>query len=208
VGIETFGVKLIKDKIEDADILCLGFPDIITTQLPYKNPTIRERQEQHGGGYCIDTNEFFERLGARSVRYIDVNCFHGVEEIIDLNYPHDLGQYDLIIDPGTLEHCFNIGQAWMNAANAVRKGGYIYHNNPITMVNHGFWSFNPTGYHDFYTQNGFECEMYIQHEKNVYNATGDIIRRNFESETMSQVIAQRLNIQPLIYPTQSKYLSK
>ena len=206
MGIDTFGVRLISDKIEDADVLCLGYPDIITTQLPYSNPKIRERQGQHGGGTCIDTDEFFERLGAKSVRYIDVNCFHGVEEIIDLNYPHDLGQYDLIIDPGTLEHCFNVGQAWFNAANAVREGGYIYHNNPITMVNHGFWGFNPTGYHDFYTQNGFSCEMYVQSGKNVYNATGDVIRRHFEPETLSQVIAQRISKQPLIYPTQTKYL--
>jgi len=206
MGINTNGLKLISGRIKGADVLCLGYPDLITTEVPYPNPKIRDRLEQHGGFKCLDTDEFFEKMGAKSVRYIDVKSFHGKEDVIDLNYPVDLGKYDLVIDPGTLEHCWNVGQAWLNSANAVCDGGYIYHNNPVTMLNHGFWNFSPTVYHDFYTQNGFDCEMYLESDGELFQATGFVKRFKLDSESQSQVLAKRINYQPIKFPTQTKYL--
>ena len=71
--------------------------------------------------------------------------------------PADLHQrFDLLIDTGTLEHCFNVGQAFKNTCEAMRQGGLIVHGAPLNRFNHGFWSFNPTLYHDFLGDNGFQ----------------------------------------------------
>jgi hypothetical protein len=206
MGININGLKLIANKIKGADILSLGYPDLVTSEVPYENPTFRNRLQQHGGDRCVDTDEFFEKMGAKSIRYIDVQSFHGKEDIVDLNFPHDLGKYDLVLDPGTLEHCWNVGQAWLNAVNAVRVGGHIYHNNPVTMLNHGFWNFSPTVYHDLYTQNGFDCEMYLETDSELFLATGFVKRFKFAGESMSQVIAKRNSDEPIKFPTQTKYL--
>ena len=108
--------------------------------------------------HVVETKSLFAALGLQ-LDCIDVRAPRGVERIVDLNapLPNDLvGSYRLVIDPGTIEHCFNIGQAMLNAARAMAVGGYIVHVNPLSMFNHGFYNLNPTFYYDFYGQNGFE----------------------------------------------------
>ena len=72
---------------------------------------------------------------------------------MDLNLPapeNMCGRFDIIIDPGTLEHCFNIAQAFDNIDRMLRVGGVVYHQNAIAFPNHGLWSISPTAYFDFY----------------------------------------------------------
>src|SRR5262249_47687683 len=64
------------------------------------------------------------------------------------------GKYDMLYDGGTMEHCFNVGQVMRNIHAMVKPGGFIVHLNPCNYFNHGFFNFNPTFYHDFYTQSG------------------------------------------------------
>ena len=66
-----------------------------------------------------------------------------------------------MIDAGTIEHCFNIAQAILNAAQAVAPGGHVFHAPPMTMLNHGFYNLNPTLFHDFYGQNGWTVERLV-----------------------------------------------
>ena len=206
MGITAIGVSMISPHIKGADVLCLGYPDIFPRTLPY-TPKIISRLERHGGGQCVDTEEFFEKMGAKSVRYIDIDDFYGKEDIVDLNHPQALGEYDLIIDPGTLEHCFNVGQAWKNIIEAVRLNGYIYHNNPVSMINHGFWNFSPTVYHDVYTQNGFECSFVLQQNGDPFSIDEVTKRLKVEPESQSQVLAKRTTMQQFKYPIQDKYLT-
>jgi hypothetical protein len=55
-----------------------------------------------------------------------------------------------VLDCGTTEHCFNVGQAIINAAHAVKPGGAIFHCFPMCVMNHGFWNASPTAFKDFY----------------------------------------------------------
>lgn len=89
---------------------------------------------------------------------VDLVAHHGSERIADLSTPQSLGEYDLVLDCGTLEHCSNIAQAFINAASAVRVGGHIIHELPINMVNHGYWNVCPVWFQDFYGGNGFLIE--------------------------------------------------
>ena len=90
---------------------------------------------------------------------IDIVSARGNERIVDLNMPLPDNlrlRFDLVIDTGTCEHCFNVAQAFMNSCQALAIGGYLVHAAPINKCNHGFWNFCPGVYPDFLGDNGFE----------------------------------------------------
>lgn len=109
-------------------------------------------------GDILETTAVFKALGIEPT-YFDITEIRAAEIIIDLNEPIPgtlCGQFSLAIDTGTLEHCFNVGVAFKSMCSMVKKDGVVITAAPMTMMNHGFWSFSPTTYHDFFTQNGFK----------------------------------------------------
>ena len=97
-------------------------------------------------------------LTGSTLASVDLFGHEGMEWIADLSLPHDFGPYDVVLDPGTIEHCSNPAQAFINAASAVRSGGVIIHESPVTMVNHGYWNLCPSWFEDFYGHNRFKIE--------------------------------------------------
>jgi hypothetical protein len=168
----------------------------------------------NGGSSVIDGDALFRALGFEP-HYIDIAVIRGGEIVQDLNEPlaPDLvGAFEVVIDSGTLEHCFNIGQAVANVAAALRVGGVVHHGNPMVMINHGFYNFSPAFYHDFYRANGFQMlEMYMVEqppgEVRVTRVDG-VKRLKFPDpgEKIIQVIARKVEDKPRVWPTQTKYL--
>lgn len=162
---------------------------------------------------AIETDSLYRALGFQT-DYLDVERVRGGEIIHDLNEPlpdHMVGAYDVVIDSGTLEHCFNVGQAMKNVASAVRVGGIVNHGNPMVMINHGFYNFSPQFYYEFYIANGFKIiDMFaIQ----VDGAQTSMVRLNGvaryrlkgESDWTIQVLARKEVSKELVWPTQTKY---
>lgn len=194
-------------------VLSLGYPDLLATAgeietlFGYKPTKFTNANEWHKTKAPLpESMELFDHLGVK-VKIVDFTADHGIETIADLNHPQDFGVFDLVIDPGTLEHCFNIGQAFMTAANAVKEGGAICHLSPMSMLNHGFYNLNPTLFYDFYTQNGWEVRDF-----KVLPFRGPRVevsdRFDMHSEYLMRVIAFRTNSSSLKYPVQTKYLKK
>lgn len=114
---------------------------------------------------------FNEFLGARSVQSLDVSNYEGSELIHDLNQPigpNLHGQFDAIIDGGSLEHIFNFPVAIANCMQMVRPGGRLF---LFTMANnhagHGFYQFSPELFYRVLSpENGFQVEELIleQHD--------------------------------------------
>ncbi len=110
----------------------------------------------------IDDRSFFTALGFESVESLDASAFEKAEIIWDLNQPipekyHS--SYDLIYDGGTLEHVFHTPIALENIFHLLKPGGRIIHHSPANnYVDHGFYSFSPTLFYDYYTANGFDIE--------------------------------------------------
>lgn len=105
-----------------------------------------------------DTADLFAKLGM-DLTIFDFKQHTGQELVVDLNVPVEekhLGAYHVIVDGGTLEHCFNVFQAMKNLSSMLAVGGCVFHGNPMCMPNHGFYSFSPTFYYDYYEHNGFE----------------------------------------------------
>jgi hypothetical protein len=156
----------------------------------------------------------FKELGY-SLEVIDIHASRGVEKVVDLNQPVDYwqGLYDLVIDPGTIEHCFNVAQAAMNLASMVKVGGYIIHSLPMSTFNHGFYNINPTWVHSFYGQNGFKVEKALAYTKAIKGQGASIFEPpahqrfvDCPNDVTMLVVAKRITNQKLAYPTQQKYL--
>ncbi|MCW0232718.1 MAG: hypothetical protein OJJ21_03875 [Ferrovibrio sp.] len=159
-----------------------------------------------------DSLALFDRLGVDLV-VADIAALHGSERIVDLNQPlpDDLARrFDLVIDPGTCEHCFNVGMAFRNVCESVRLGGYLVHTAPLTFINHGFWNFSPTIYPDYFEANGFAL-----HHLGGHAPTADGLLAPFAVDPFRRfdpplrgvlyVVAERTGTQAPVWPVQRKY---
>jgi SAM-dependent methyltransferase len=200
--------------LRDAKILSLGYPDLLVSKDQLKKmfgvdtTKFTNGGEWHGIGEPLpDTAEFFESLNS-TFECVDIYQETGLEKVLDLNYAHDLGSFDVVIDSGTIEHCFNIGQAIINAAKAVKVGGVILHTPPMSMMNHGFYNVCPTLLHDFYTQNEWQID-----QMKAVNCKGlvpfeSVKRFSLQPEVSIYCLVKRVKDGELKYPTQTKYLEK
>jgi SAM-dependent methyltransferase len=113
----------------------------------------------------------FSSIGL-SVSSVDDSDFEGADIIHDLNAPglaDKAGQFDLIIDGGTIEHVFHLPNALQNVCESARVGGIVYHASPVNnYVDHGFYQLSPTLFYDFYTANDWEIlqAQLLRHGKN------------------------------------------
>jgi hypothetical protein len=201
------------DIVESRDDLCTLFGEGIRDHL-VNRPDASAVRARHGlgAGDIVDTRSLFAALGMR-LDCVDVQTGFGVDRVVDLNdkLPSDLvGRYSMVIDPGTIEHCFNIGQAMMNAAQALAVGGFVVHVNPLSMFNHGFYNLNPTFYHDFYGDNGFHI-LFMNglaplQKADAFFDVAPVQRFNGVPEnSVMIVIARRIALRELAWPVQGKY---
>jgi SAM-dependent methyltransferase len=113
----------------------------------------------------ISDETFLKAIGFTEVSSIDFSDFEQADILVDLNreIPLELHhRFDVIIDGGTLEHLFHLPQALKNLYSMLRPGGRIIHLNPAgNYIDHGFFTFSPTFFWDFYTANGYEVERAI-----------------------------------------------
>jgi SAM-dependent methyltransferase len=137
--------------------LALGVPDIGATLDDLKlmfGPELTE----------ASYHALMKQLGFGQVMSLDVSSYEGCELVQDLNRPLTIrtGKFDLIVDNGTIEHCFCAAQAFFNVKRLCALGGVVFHNNPANWFGHGFWNFSPCVYFDFYRANGFDVHVYLR----------------------------------------------
>lgn len=148
-------------------------------------------------------------LKGSTLTVVDVISHKGIEIIADLNEPHDFGEFELVLDPGTFEHCANVAQALKTAMESVKVGGHIVHTCPMTMVNHGFWNYCPELFLRLYAANGFEmvhCGVY-SHPAHQPVGMRDPFRRNVSipPETWALVVGKRTHKTQWKWPRQGIY---
>lgn len=231
MALPFYALEQIKNLIplKSGKICTISYHDIIASpeqigkfySIPVKDLPIRTdsvdiinwHKAWHITDKIVDTKGLFELLGFE-FEAVDIVQARGIEQYCDLNYPLEekfKQKYDLIIE-NCIEHCFNVGQAFMNTAEMVKEGGYIYHLNPCVMVNHSFWNISPTLYADFYSVNGFEIKWYelfegIMEIRKVIplHSLHQRIRPPFEFDILQVCIAKRIEIKKFVYPTQYKF---
>lgn len=212
-------------------ICCLGYPDVLVSteqarQYLGDEAVARLEYRADSAGIIawhaleahldrvIDAQSLFKVMGMR-LTVVDLVASRGGERIVDLNQPlpPDLADaFDVVLDAGTMEHCFNVGQAVCNILAMAKVGGFVIHMNPMTMINHGFFNFSPTFYHDFYGQNGHQliapiCGVSASGIKINYQRIDHTRRQRVpETTTMVLSVARKQNGEAPIWPMQSKYL--
>jgi SAM-dependent methyltransferase len=105
-------------------------------------------------------------LGATRIDALDVSEYEGATVLHNMNEPIPetlCGQYDLVIEFGTLEHIFNFPVAIGNCMRLVATGGRIL---ICTVANnfcgHGFYQFSPELYFRvFRPEHGFALERLL-----------------------------------------------
>ena len=112
--------------------------------------------------YCGNMHQatLFRMFGFRpeNVYTLDVDDYEGAGIVHDMNLPIPdqwKGAYDIIIDCGTIEHVFNIQQAFWNINDFTGPGGTVFHLSPVNILEHGFVNLNATLLDDFYSQAGW-----------------------------------------------------
>lgn len=117
-------------------------------------------------GYCEELlKKHFE---STSVDSLDNSNYEDCTFVFDLNKiildENILDQYNTIIDLGTLEHVYNINNAFINISRMCKVGGQIIHVLPANnFCGHGFWQFSPELFFSLYNEkNGYsETEVFV-----------------------------------------------
>ena len=109
----------------------------------------------------VTDSDLFSALGFDEVLSSDVSDYEGADYIIDLNsgqVSEDLvGGFDVLYDGGTLEHVFHLPNALSSIYMLLKEGGRIIHHSPSSNhIDHGFYMFSPTFFHDYYSYNKFQ----------------------------------------------------
>lgn len=106
-------------------------------------------------------------FGAMEVFSLDSSGYEGATLLADLN--DDLseflhGDFDVVLNLGTLEHVFDVSAALWNITSAVRLGGIVAHVTPANQqAGHGFYQFSPELFHSYYSpERGFsETSVFV-----------------------------------------------
>jgi hypothetical protein len=209
-------------------VLALGYPDILASpsylaelfddsnllDLPIR-PDSAEIIRWHSGeritDKIVDSIAFFKALNFE-LEIADIAIIRGDERVMDLNHPSPdeyIERYYLLLDGGTLEHCFNIAQAAKNLAEMTITGGFVISVNPMSMFNHGFYNLNPTWYHDFYENNGFNIQSLSMttHSDPITQYSIPPFQRfeNTPDNSMLLMLAKKNKSIPINWPVQFKY---
>ena len=216
MGLDFTACCLLRQAFPARRVLSLGYPDMLLSRkaakalygvdLRHIHPQNDDAKRRHSCDFdLIDAEELFREMGS-VLTCVDYKVLRGNEVVADLNYPCDFGEFDLVIDPGTLEHCFNLPQAALNVASVVVEGGRILHCNPISMVNHGFYMLSPTWYADWYGQNGWTVEKLIVSDGKNAQDVDPVARVSVGTNLSVYALAKRTKCQPMKWPIQTKYL--
>ena len=119
-----------------------------------------------GNGFA---EEFFKLLGAKEISSFDVSAFEKASILHDMNLPlpQEFHQkFSCVYDGGTIEHVFNIPQAFKNCMELVKVGGHFTQvNTANNWTGHGFWQFSPElMFRVFSAANGFELVAVLMRE--------------------------------------------
>jgi len=111
----------------------------------------------------------FREFGATKIESMDFSSYESATLIHDLNtpIPSELkNRFSVVYDGGSLEHIFNIPQAFKNCMEMVAVGGHFLQctvsNN---FLGHGFWQVSPELiYRIFCNANGFQVKSVLLFE--------------------------------------------
>lgn len=130
----------------------------------------------------------------------------------DLNRPVPIDeQFDVVINHGTAEHVFNIGQVFQTMHDRCHLGGLTIHDAPFTgWVDHGFYTLQPTLFYDLAHANCYEIVLVAVHDCVSgsivrLESRDDVHRRELPPNAMLFVVFKKRFDLPFKVPMQGYY---
>jgi SAM-dependent methyltransferase len=177
-----------------------------------------------GNHFDLFADEFFRVLGAQEYVSVDRSDYEGANFLHDLNEPFPAkmrGQFDFVLDSGTLEHIFNYPAALKNSLELLRVGGHFLTATPANgHMGHGFYQFSPELFFSIFTeQNGFALRKTILYETYREGAPfyevsspaklGNRVELNTSPPVSIVALAQKISEAPIFAtpPQQSDYVA-
>lgn len=203
------------------NVVCLGYPDLLISkdlieklygQTLVDSITIDSNQEKiqmwhKFAGTVYDPQCIFE-FDNFNPTIIDKISHRGNEIVVDLNFEIDKSlhrQYDLCIDTGTLEHCFNAGTAFKNMCDLVKLNGVVMTAAPVSKINHGYYNFCPILHTDGFQSNGFEIVDHFYVSAKGHEVPAPNRKQGAANKLIMITIAKRVFEKEFEYPIQGKY---
>jgi hypothetical protein len=216
MALDRIGLELAAPYVRcGAAVLCLGYPDI--TARPETVKALLDIAEvrvhtafgrDHNVSWPLpETIDTLTLAGAEVVDCVDSMPSRGCERLVDLNIRQEWPRlYGLVINPGTLEHCFDVATAMFNAWRALEVGGAVLHVAPMSMLNHGFWNFCPTVIEDFAKANGGRVLSMQARDLDWHPVPIDPVRRfRAVSETVLYALVEKRKEVPETIPVQGRF---
>lgn len=163
-----------ENKVRNASVLQLGKQSGIVTLRDMRKvarfwglvePTVSPRDKSDVYWRQPIDQDIFSSIGYTKIDSIDVSDYEDSTLAHDLNVPLVAGQfeqYDLIFDGGTSEHIFDQIQVLKNIHILTKIGGFVIHYTPANnFVDHGFYQFSPSYYHDYYSANNYKIHEFL-----------------------------------------------
>jgi SAM-dependent methyltransferase len=111
-------------------------------------------------GGALDDGRFFRFLGFDHVVSCDASSYESASLLLDLNQPVPTelhGKFDVVFNGGTMEHVFDVPCVLRNIHSMLKVGGRAIHIAPSSnMIDHGFYSFSPSLFCDYYQANRYQ----------------------------------------------------
>jgi len=172
----------------------------------------------------VNAQYLLSLLGSNQVLSSDSSKYENPDLVIDLNKKVNkklFNQFDNIVDVGTLEHVFDTHLALENYIQMLKKGGHLLIAVPCSnMIDHGFYTFSPTLFYDYFTSNNFKilgCYLresspfMYEYKSNIYEykKLGSEIPFISDRAVEFIVLAKKIkNVRKINKPIQSVYLNK
>lgn len=169
----------------------------------------------------INAYYLMKLFGSSNSKCCDVSSYEDPDFILDLNKPIKkslYNKYNNIVDTGTFEHIFNIPRVLENYTKILKKNGHLVISTTCSnLIDHGFYSFSPTFFFDYFEVNGFkikncflkEYSPYLFEEDSkiyIYNGRGSEIPFISGKAVEVIIIAKKVkNLKNQIFPTQFVY---
>jgi len=156
----------------------------------------------------INSSFFFTLLGSNNVNHLDISKYENADIILDLNekIPNKYkNKFDNIVDFGTIEHVYNTPNVLFNYINMLKKNGFlIISTKSSNAIDHGFFSFSPTFFHDFFSINGFKILKTYLIKRSPYYANKSESIYEYKKTHLENPIVSSKNIDLIIFLKKNK----
>lgn len=175
-AIEAIAKTLRTNEAYPRRALIIGKQDVYGDELQVRNWIRRSSEANHTvscqisnkpgwreAGFIHDVS-VLQMMGIQEVVTLDCSSYEGADFVWDLNdsvvsIASKIGLFDVVLDAGCMEHIFNVPMVLQNYFHLLRVDGLCIHILPASgHVNHGFYSFSPCLFSDYYTANKWQIE--------------------------------------------------